>query len=121
MYFFPQKKKKGKEENTESILGLNSLTGDLFIKRSMDHEQQKEYGLCVKVMPANTFGNREKRSLQVPEDSKENNVAYISLVVVDENDNGPKFPEKELTSGKFSSFAYTCKPWYLWHLLKNNH
>ncbi|KAK3801950.1 hypothetical protein RRG08_064544 [Elysia crispata] len=87
-----------KEENTESILGLNSLTGDLFIKRSMDHEQQKEYGLCVKVMPANTFGNREKRSLQVPEDSKENNVAYITLVVVDENDNGPKFPEKELTS-----------------------
>ncbi|RUS73611.1 hypothetical protein EGW08_018634 [Elysia chlorotica] len=86
------------QANDESALGLNSATGELFIKRIMDREQRDNYSLCVIVKPQ-VSSTRVKRSLVLSDaDKSQKNVVYINIVVVDENDNGPKFPEKELTA-----------------------
>ena len=70
----------------------------------MDYEQLNEYAMCVQARPG--LRARRKRSLDLSaQDLNKADVAYINFVVVDENDNGPRFPEQELVAGRCRTFS----------------
>ncbi|GFS25356.1 cadherin-23 [Elysia marginata] len=87
--------------NSGTLLGLNSDTGDLYIRESIDYEQVKGFGLCVEARQA-MRQSRKKRAVNLNSfnvnDAQYNNVAFINVIVVDENDNRPIFPQRELVT-----------------------
>ncbi|GFO04280.1 cadherin-23, partial [Plakobranchus ocellatus] len=86
--------------NVDSILSLNSTTGGLTTNANVDYEQRNDYIMCVRALSLSPISaGRKKRSFDTDQvDMQLDNVAYINVVIVDENDNGPRFPESELVA-----------------------
>ncbi|XP_052768802.1 cadherin-23-like isoform X2 [Mya arenaria] len=71
---------------------LNSTTGDIHTAAILDREVKDEYLLCVQVSQV-VGNNRKKRDLTADLTAKNisSTVLFIQVIVIDENDEGPKF------------------------------
>ncbi|BFZ03360.1 hypothetical protein BsWGS_06399 [Bradybaena similaris] len=77
--------------NRMSAFRLDS-NGQLITLRNIDYEQDKEFNMCVlatSVKPV--IFSRKKRSFDMNQMENITNVAYINIMILDANDNGPKF------------------------------
>ncbi|XP_059170112.1 cadherin-23-like [Physella acuta] len=86
------------DNNNKSALRLEP-DGRLVTQRIIDYEQDKEFLMCVRasssVLP--TFQGRKKREFDLTKvNTTLDNVAYISVQVSDQNDNGPNFPQGQV-------------------------
>lgn len=66
--------------------------GQLITLRNIDYEQDKEFNMCVMATSVNpAIVSRRKRSFDTTQMENIANVAYINIIILDVNDNGPKF------------------------------
>lgn len=79
--------------NAMSALSLNP-DGRLVTRRIVDYEESTEFYMCVRIrseVPASV--SRRKRAFDMSAVRPlQDDVAYIEVRVIDQNDNGPKFP-----------------------------
>jgi len=81
---------------------LNGTTGVISLKEDavIDREVRDEYLLCVKALQAPS--NRRRRDLTADLIAKEMNdtVLFVRVMVLDENDEGPKFVRPIYKTGR---------------------
>ncbi|CAL1530728.1 unnamed protein product [Lymnaea stagnalis] len=72
------------------------VNGHLITKRIIDYEQDKEFKMCVVASTVSSVQivGRRKRSFDTSQVNQTlTDVAYIDVIIVDQDDNGPKFPK----------------------------
>lgn len=91
------------DANKKSAFGLNTLTGELYIKQPIDYEQDQEFSVCIRVKPAIVGPvTRRKRALDLDDIDVNNawydNILFVNIFILDVNDNRPIYPQKELVT-----------------------
>ncbi|KAJ4434750.1 hypothetical protein ANN_23319, partial [Periplaneta americana] len=83
--------------NEDGSFTLDRTTGSIYTNTSFDREKRDEYNLYIK---ATNFPQYFPSESEKDTSERDTSVAHVKIVILDENDNPPKFERSNYYSGK---------------------